>query len=157
MIYGIGDLLKYYADVSVQIKEKLEMLQKEKRIRDKLTKYLRNRTGSMGLTIDSVFNAVENAIAQGDMFYFTVNGHKPCDMLKNSESVDMEIFMNDNYFLTQMALSKFMPSFNLKKKFPEGIEGEKLKFLDWFEREWKKDLKFKGFGNPNFTKTLLEK
>jgi len=159
MVYGVGDLLKYYADVSLRIREKMDMLKKEKRMRDTLTSYLRKGTGVVGLTVDNVFNAVETAIEKGDMFYFTVDGKKLCDFIKDKESIDMEIYMDENYFLTQMMISKFMPtSFGgFRRKYPEGIKGEKMKWINWFEGEWKKDLKFKGFSNPNFEKTILEK
>jgi len=158
MVYGVGDLLKYYADVSVRLKEKMEMLKKEQRIRDTLTTYLRNKTGNIGITINSVFGAVEEVLERGDMFYFTVNGEKFCDFIKNKDNIDLEIYMDDNYFLTQMMISKFIsvPFGGFRKKYPDGILGEKQKWIDWFEGEWKKDLKFKGFSNPKFNKKILE-
>jgi len=153
MMYGVGDLLKYYADVSLRLKEKLEMLKNEKRIRDTLTSYLRKRTGTVGITIDTVFNAVETAIERGDMFYFTIDGQNLCDWIKDKESIDMEVHLDDNYFITQMALTKFNPVAlgGFRNKYPEGIEGEQQKWMHWFEGEWKKDFK-----NPNFTKTILK-
>lgn len=158
MVYGVGDLMKYYADISVRLREKMEMLKKEKRIRDTLTNYLRKKTGAVGITVNSVFNAVEEVLEQGDMFYFTVDGEKFCDFIRDKDTIDMEIYIDNNYFLTQMMVSKFIPiSFGgFRKKYPEGIEGEKQKWIDWFEGEWKKDLKFKGFSNPKFNKTILE-
>lgn len=158
MMYGVGDLLKYYADVSLRLREKLDLLKNETRIRDALTGYLRKKTGSVGITIDSVFTAVEVAIEKGDMFYFKVDGKNFCDWIKDKESIELEVHMDDNYFITQMALAKFNPTSlgGFRKKYPEGIEGERLKWMHWFEGEWKKDMRFKGFGNPNFEKTMLE-
>jgi len=151
MAYGVGDMLKYYADVSLQLREKLEMLKNEKRIRDTLTSYLRKRTGAMGITIDTVFNAVETAIQKGDMFYYTVEGMNFCDWIKDKDTIEIEVHMDDNYFVTQMALTKFNPTRGFRNKYPEGVEGEIAKWTDWFEGEWKKTFK-----NPNFTKEILE-
>ena len=66
--------------------------------------------------------------------------------------------MDDNYFLTQVAISKFLQPIGgfRKKKYPEGIDGEKLRWMDWFEEQWKKGIRFRGFGNPNFKKEILE-
>jgi len=158
MVYGVGSLLMYYADISVRLREKIEMLQKEKRVRDTLTAYLRKKTGSVGLTVDSVFNAVETALASGDMFCFKVDGQDFCDWIKDKDSIEIEVHMDENYFLTHMMISKYVNPFGgFRKKYSEGIQGEKERWMDWFEGEWKKDLKFKGFSNPKFEKKILEK
>ena len=64
MLIAISNLLLYYTDVTVNIREKLRMLREERRIRDVLAQQLRKGTGNMSITIDTVFNAVENAIHQ---------------------------------------------------------------------------------------------
>ena len=158
MMYGVGDLLKYYADVSMQVAEKMNDLNQNKEIRNKLTDFLRTKTGVVGLTVDSMQNAIDTIMAKGDFFYFTVDGQKLCDILKDKEEVELQIHMDETYFITQLALSKFNPMTlgGFRRKFPDTIEGEKLKWQHWFEGEWKKDMKFKGFSNPSFIKTILE-
>ena len=157
MAYGIGDLLKYYADISVSVREKMEMLKKQSRARDVLVNYLRKQTGSVGITVDSVFSAAERAIDRGDMFYFTVDNNKICNLIPSEDETDIEVFMDDNYFLTQMMVSKYTPSFGgFRKSFSEGVKGEKERWMEWFEKEWKKPIKFKGFGNSKFEKEILE-
>ena len=154
MLVAISNLLLYYVDVSVNIRERLRMLQNNERLRDVLTTHLRKGTGSMSITIDSVFNAVENSMAQGDLFWFEVDGKRFCDLLHDKKELDVKFFMNDNYFLTHTALSKFLPGKQwVGKKYPEGVEGEKLKWMDWIDENWKKDRKIL---NPDFVKKRLE-
>ena len=158
MMYGVGDLLRYYADISVKLRDKIALLNQDKRVRDKLTNYLRKKTGNVGISVDAVFTAVESATAMGDMFYFLVDNRNMCDFLKDKKQVDIEIHMNNYYFLTNMLLDKFMPTrlSGFRQKYPEGIHGQQMKWMDWFEKEWRKDIKFKGCSNPNFTKEILE-
>jgi len=156
MMYGIGDLLKYYADVSMQISEKMNDLSGNKEIRKKLTEYLRYKTGIVGISIDSMQTAIDLIMAKGDFFYFTVNGVKICDILREKDIVEIQVHMDETYFITELAMKKFNPATRLRKRYPETIDGEKQRWINWFEREWKKDLKFKGFSNPNFVKKTLE-
>jgi hypothetical protein len=153
MLYAVGDLLKYYADMSVRIREKLEMLQKNERARDILTNYLRKGTGNMAVTIDSVFGAVEQAVKDGDMFVFSIDGTKFCDIFNGKQKVVFEVSMKENYFLTESVLSHFIPlrgGFRTKK-YPEGVAGEKLKWLDWMDDNWRRDYKI-----AEFNRRILE-
>lgn len=154
MLTGLSNLLLYYNDVSVNIRSKLAMLQKESRIRDMLVQHLRKGTGNMALTIDNVFAAVEAAVSCGDIFWFEVDGHRFCDILKDKTELDIVFQMQDNYFLTESALTKFFPSKNwLLHKYPEGLPGEKQKWTDWINQNFKHDRKIM---NPDFTVETLE-
>ena len=156
MMYGVGDLLKYYADVSMQVNEKMSDLSGNKEIRKKLTEYLRFKTGMVGITIDSMQTAIDTIMAKGDFFYFTIDGARICDILKDKETVELQVHMDETYFVTELAMRKFNPASRLRKRYPETIAGEKQRWVNWFEHEWKKDLKFKGFSNPNYVKKILE-
>jgi len=154
MLTAISNLLLYYNDVSVNIRNKLQLLQKESRIRDMLVQHLRKGTGNMSITVDNVFTSIEAAVACGDIFYFEVDGKRFCDMLKDKSSLDIVFQMQDNYFLTESAVTKFLPSKNwLLKKYPEGLEGEKLKWMDWIDNNFKRDRKIM---NTDFTRKVLE-
>lgn len=157
MLYGVGDLIKYYADVSLRVREKMTMLKQQKRLRDMFTTYLRNQTGVVGITVDSVFQAVETTLENNDIFYFTVEDIDLCNWIKDKKDVTMEIHIDENYFTTQLLLSNFMPTKGFRKRYDKTIDGEKQKWMDWFECEWKKDIKFKGFNNPRFEKEIKVK
>ena len=154
MLTAISNLLLYYNDVSVNVRHKLALLQKESRIRDMLVQHLRKGTGNTAITIDNVFSAVEAAVSCGDIFWFEVDGKRFCDLLKDKESLDIVFQMQDNYFLTESAMTKFYPSKNwLIKKYQDGIKGEQEKWLDWVDSNWRKDRKIM---NTDFTRTILE-
>jgi len=155
MMYGIGSLLFYYADISLQVSEKMNDLSGNKQIRNKLTEYLRNKTGVVGITVDSMQTAIDTIMAKGDFFNFTVNGEKMCEFIKG-DTIEIQVHMDETYFVTELAMRKFNPATRLRKRYPETIDGEKQRWMNWFEKEWKKDLKFKGFSNPNYKKTMME-
>ena len=154
MLTAISNLLLYYNDVSVNVRQKLAMLEKESRIRDMLVQHLRKGTGNMSLTVDNVFSSIEAAVASGDIFWFEVDGKRFCDILRNKDTLDLTLQMQDNYFLTESAITKYFPSKNwLLKKYPEGLDGEKQKWTDWVSNNFKHDQKIM---NTDFTTKILE-
>lgn len=154
MIAAISNLLLYYNDVSVNIRQKMEMLQKETRLRDKLVQYLRQGTGNMSLTVDSIFQGIENAVAMGDVFTFEVDGQKIYNILQNKKTLDITFNMNDYYFLTESAITRFFPTRHLPfgKKY-DGLEGERLKWVEWIDNNFKHDRRIM---NPDFTRKVIE-
>lgn len=154
MLTALSNLLLYYNDVSVNIRSKLAMLQKESRIRDMLVQHIRKGTGNTALTVDNVFTAIEAAVASGDIFWFEVDGKRFCDLLRDKDDLDITFQMQDNYFLTESAITKYFPSKNwLLKKYPDTLEGEKQKWMDWIDNQWKHDRKIM---NTDFTRTILK-
>lgn len=154
MLTAISNLLLYYNDVSMQIRDGLEKLQKESRVRDWLVNQIRKSTGSIGVTVDNVFSSVEAAVAMGDIFWFEVDGVRFCDLLHNKKQLDITFSMNDYYFLTQNAISRFYPGKHmLFRKYPEGLPGEKLKWMDWVDNNWRNDRRIK---NTDFIWNVLE-
>jgi hypothetical protein len=152
MLAAISNLILYYNDVTMNLRDKFKMLEKESRVRDMLVAHLRKGTGNIGITVDNVFTVMEAAVAAGDVFWFEVDGVRFCDMLRNKTELDITFHMQENYFLTQSALTQFFPTKNwLLKKFPKGIEGEKERWLDWLDMNWKHDRKIM---NPDFTRKV---
>ncbi len=153
MLYGVGDLMKYYADVSIEIADKMNELNKNKEIRNKLSEFIRTKTGIAGMTISSMQDAIDSIIAKGDFFYFTVDGRDMCDLLKDKKEVEIQVHMDETYFVTQLAIQKYNPVAlsGFRRKYPDTIEGEEKRWQDWFEKQWRKEFK-----NTNFEKTVLE-
>lgn len=156
MAYGIGDLIKYYADVSMQVKERMQSLDRSNAAKETISSFLLKKTG---LDVEQLSYLIKSKLDAGDVFYFTVDGVNIVDLFKDKEELEIELHMDENYFITMMMYHKYVKNpfkRGFRQKFPEGIEGEHERWIDWFEHEWKTDLKFKGCNNPHFTKTILE-
>ena len=146
MLCAVGDLLKYYASMSTTLREKMSMLKTNQRARDVLTNHLRKRTGNLGVTVDTVFNAVEESLENGDMFSFAVDDQCFCRLFQGKKKTCISVEMQGNYFLTQSVLTHFVPlRGGFRKKYPDGEEGEKLKWLDWMDDNWQREYKQKNF------------
>lgn len=156
MIYGVSDLMKYYVDISHNFRKELDKYSKERgKTKMLMEKFLREKTGMTGITIDSIRNAIES-LKSSDMFSFKVNDRILYDFAKK-DTVTIEVDMNENYFLGSLALSQFIPQFRFtREKYPRTLQGEKLKWMDWFEGQWNKKMRFKGYENPHFIKEILE-
>jgi len=141
---AIGNMLMYYADTSLRVEQNLRMLKNNERARDMLVNKLREGTGSTAMTIDSVLGAIENALGTGGIFTFNIDGTPLCDIVKGKKSVEIEVFMHENYFLVEATKNSLIPSFggfrHKEDKFVNQVKTEKLKWRQWFEHELNKDF-----------------
>jgi len=153
MLVGVGNLMgNYYGEVSVKLREAMEKVKQESRIRDWIVTQVRKGHGTIGTTVDNSFGAIEAVLSQGDIFYFEVDGVRPCNLITGKKELDLVLSINDYYLLTQLAMRNFYGKLSLSK-YPKTLEGEKEKWLDWFEYHLRRD---RDVANPDFVRTILE-
>jgi len=141
---AIGNMLMYYADTSLRVEQNLRMLKNNERARDMLVNKLREGTGSTAITIDSLLGAIETALVSGGLFTFSVDGVPLCDIAKDKKTVEIEVFMHENYFIVEATKNSLIPSFggfrHKEEKFKNQIVLEKYKWQQWFAHELNKDF-----------------
>jgi hypothetical protein len=153
MLVGVGNLMgNYYSEVSVKLREAMEKVKQESRVRDWVVQQIRKGKGSIGTAVDLSFSSVEAVLAQGDVFYFEVDGVRLTNIFKDKKELDLTVGINDYYLLTQLAMRNFYGKLSLSK-YPKTLEGEKQKWLDWFEYHLKKD---RDVLNPDFTRVSVK-
>jgi hypothetical protein len=153
MLTAVGNLMgNYYSEVSVKLREAMEKVQQESRVRDWVVAQLRKGKGSFGTAVDTSFSSMEAVLAQGDMFWFEVDGVRLTDLFKGKKELDLVVGLNDYYLVTQLAMRNFYGKLSLSK-YPKTLEGEREKWLDWFEYHLRRD---RDVCNPDFTRVSVK-
>ena len=153
MLTAVGNLMgNYYGEVSVKLRETMEKVRQESRVRDWVVQQIRKSQGAIGTAVNTSFSSVEAVLSQGDIFYFEVDGVRLTDLFKGKKEVDLVVGLNDYYLVTQLAMRNFYGKLSLSK-YPKTLEGEREKWLDWFEYHLRRD---RDVMNHDFTRESVE-
>jgi len=150
LAYGCGDLLKYYADMTLESAKALEKMNRDRGMKHKIRKYLTEHTGLVGLSLEQIKDFTENW--QG-VFNYSINGVNICDLIKDKD-IKMEVYVDDKFFVAQMLIHKYYKNPLKKNKYENSLDGEQKQWLDWFSKEWEDNYKISNMKPKQIQKEL---
>jgi hypothetical protein len=148
MIKCIGDLLRHVGETTYKLKDDAEAIRKSKTLSSIILNKLRRGKGMGGITVDNLLTALD-ATATSNMISFKVNGVNLCDTVKDKKDIELEITVDENFFMTRMLVDSVL----FKTKNPdEALQKQKDKWISWFEKNLREYHPLN-----KCTKTIMEK
>ena len=133
IIKCIGDMMRYAGETTYKLKDDAEAIRKIKTLSSIKLNKLRQGKGMGGITVENLLTAIDTTSAS-DIFKFKINGVNLCDVVKDKKDIELEIAMDDNFFMTRMLVDSVL----FKVKDPgEALQKQKDKWIAWFEKNLK--------------------